>query len=127
MIKAHKQQPIYKIDSIIREHGHEILHLPPYHCELNPIEFIWSQIKGHVERQNNAFKLKPVVKLVEDAIAQISTFDWKRACEHTAKIEEEYIKKNDGIRPRQPPVQVNVNDTSTSSESESSSSSSNSD
>ena len=126
MIKAHKPQPIYKIDSIIREHGHEILHLPPYHCELNPIELIWSQIKGYVARQNNAFKLKPVVKLVENAIAQISTFDWKRACEHTAKIEEEY-KTNDGIRPRQQPVQVNVNDTSTSSESESSSSTSDSD
>ena len=69
------------------------------------------------------FMLKLVVKLVEDAIAQISTFDWRRACEHTAKIEEEY-KKNDGIPPRQPPVQVNVNDTNTSSESESSSSSS---
>ena len=70
------------------------------------------------------FMIKLVVKLVEDAIAQISTFDWRRACEHTAKIEEEYIKKNDGIPPRQPPVQVNVNDTTTSSESESSSSSS---
>ena len=45
---------------------------------------------------------------------------------HIAKIEEEY-KKNDGIRHRQPPVQVNVNDTSTSSESESSTSSSDSD
>ena len=102
------------------------MRLPPYHCELNPIELIWSQIKGYVVRQNNVFKLKSVVNLDEDAIVQISTFDWKRACEHTAKIEEEY-KKNDGIRPRQPHVQVNVNDTSTSSESESSSSSSDSD
>ena len=126
LIKAHKPQPIYKIDCIIREHGHEILRLPPYHCELNPIELIWSQIKGYVARQKYVLKLKPVVKLVEDAIAQISTFDWKRACEHTAKIEEEY-KKNDGIRPPHPPVQVNVNDTSTSSESESSSSNSDSD
>ena len=119
-------EPIYKIDCSIREHGQEILRLPPYHCELNPIELIWSQIKGYVARQNNAFKLKPVVELVEDAIAQISTFNWKKACEHTAKIEEEY-QKNDGIRPRQPSVQVNVNDTSTSSESESSSTSYDSD
>ena len=105
LIKAHKPQPIYKIDSIIREHGHEILRLLPYHCELNPIELIWSQINGYVARQNNFFMLKSVVKLVEDAIAQISTFDWRRACDHTAKIEEEY-KKNDGIRPRQPPVHI---------------------
>ena len=38
LIKAHIPQPIYKIDSIIREHGQEILRLPPYQCELNPKE-----------------------------------------------------------------------------------------
>ena len=33
-------QPRYKVDEIIRAHGHEVLRLPPYHCELNAIERI---------------------------------------------------------------------------------------
>ena len=28
--------------------GHEVVQLPVAHCELNPIEMIWSQVKGHV-------------------------------------------------------------------------------
>jgi len=30
----------YVIDKIARNNGHEILRLPPYHCDLNPIELV---------------------------------------------------------------------------------------
>lgn len=29
---------VYRIDDIAAQHGHEVLGLPPYHCEFNPIE-----------------------------------------------------------------------------------------
>jgi len=29
--------------------GHEAVWLPVAHCELNPIEISWSQVKGHVK------------------------------------------------------------------------------
>ena len=35
----------YKIDGIFAEHNHNILRLPPYHPELNPIELIWATVK----------------------------------------------------------------------------------
>ena len=31
------EEPRYKVDDIIKEAGHEVLRLPPYHCDLNPI------------------------------------------------------------------------------------------
>ena len=34
------EEPRFKIDDLIREYGHEPLRLPPYHCDLNPIERI---------------------------------------------------------------------------------------
>merc|ERR1711974_241976 len=34
------QEPKYKVDDLIRSYGHDVLRLPPYHCELNPIERI---------------------------------------------------------------------------------------
>ena len=32
----------YVIDRLAHDSGHEILRLPPYHCELNPIELLWA-------------------------------------------------------------------------------------
>ena len=43
------QQPAcntYEIDNIAREHGHRVFWLPHYHCRYNPIELIWSRVKG---------------------------------------------------------------------------------
>ena len=34
----------YKVDEMAREAGHDVLRLPPYHCEFNPIELVWSQV-----------------------------------------------------------------------------------
>ena len=38
IIKSKKQLPVYKVDEFLKRKGHEILRLPPYHCEFNPIE-----------------------------------------------------------------------------------------
>ena len=40
-----KNYEMYKIDTLAAQHGHTILRLPPYHCELNPIENVCSQVK----------------------------------------------------------------------------------
>jgi transposase len=37
--------PAYKIDKILGEHGHEVVRLPPYSPEFNPIEKIWGLLK----------------------------------------------------------------------------------
>ena len=35
--------------------GHEVVRLPVAHCELNPIEMAWSQVKGHVKDNNRKY------------------------------------------------------------------------
>ena len=45
LAKAHKPPPKYVIDNLTKERGHEILRLPHYHPDLNPIELIWSHAK----------------------------------------------------------------------------------
>lgn len=49
ILKQHKHQYVkYSLDTIMEAHGHKVLRLPPYHPDFNPIENIWSPVKGHV-------------------------------------------------------------------------------
>ena len=50
---------VYVIYEIAKAAGHEVVHLPTYHCELNPIEMAWAQVKGYIKVHNTTFTLKP--------------------------------------------------------------------
>ncbi|CAC5395126.1 unnamed protein product [Mytilus coruscus] len=41
IIKSETIDPVYKVDEFLKKKGHEVLRLPPDHCEFNPIELIW--------------------------------------------------------------------------------------
>ena len=71
------------------KYGHTILRLPPYHCELNPIEMIWSQIKGHVARENRTFKVNDVKELLIQGIQNVSAENWKNCINHVTTKERE--------------------------------------
>lgn len=80
----------YVIDEYVNEHNKVILRLPPYHCELNPIELAWSVVKKHVRMNNTTFKLDDVHKLLRDGINQCTPVMWKNFIEHTKKGEEKF-------------------------------------
>ena len=67
-----------------------MLYTPPHHCDLQPIEMVWSQIKGEVGRQYDLSTTTAIVKQ-----------RWKAAFEHlnadtTGRIENLYahVRKN---------------------------------
>jgi transposase len=47
IIKLKKPEPVYKTDEFLRGKGHDALRLPPYHCEFNPIEMVWGDVKDY--------------------------------------------------------------------------------
>ena len=59
-IEQKKTPVVYKTDKIANLHGHEVLRTLVRHCELNPIELIWAQVKGFVAKNNTTFRLKDV-------------------------------------------------------------------
>jgi hypothetical protein len=75
-------------------HGHEVLRTPVRHCELNPIELIWAQVKGFVAENNTTFRLKDVKELVYGGFGRITKEVWAKAEDHVLKIEKEYGKEN---------------------------------
>ncbi|RZB40170.1 DDE 3 domain containing protein, partial [Asbolus verrucosus] len=45
LARANRQDNQYRIDEMTEQAEHKVLRLPPYYCQLNPIELIWSQTK----------------------------------------------------------------------------------
>ena len=43
---------VYKTDVVAEAVGHCVLRLSIAHCELNPIELIWAQVKGYAAKNN---------------------------------------------------------------------------
>lgn len=87
----------YELDDIAAEMGHEVVRLPPYHCQYNPIELIWAQIKGEVATKNNTFKINDVKKLLEEAIKKVTVDDWQKCVRHAENLQEaDFIKE--GLR-----------------------------
>ena len=96
LVKQHRPTPTFVVNKIAEEQGFLVLRLPVGHCELNPIELIWAQIKGEVATRNTTFHLKDVQWLTDEAIRHLTVENWRKACHHVWKVEEEYWK-SDGI------------------------------
>ncbi|XP_060843069.1 uncharacterized protein LOC132923230 [Rhopalosiphum padi] len=109
----------YKLDELTYQIGHEVVRLPPYHCQYNPIELIWAQVKGRVAEKNSTFKIADVETIVHEEIDAVTPEDWAKCGEHCVKIQEEDFAKA-GLRDEilEPIILTIYPDESSSSEDE---------
>ncbi|XP_033228885.1 uncharacterized protein LOC117180496 [Belonocnema kinseyi] len=77
----------FVIDEIAKQSDKIILRLPPYHCDLNPIEMAWSLIKECVKTHSTTSKLPDVEKLLHEGIDHATPEHWKNFVRHV--VEEE--------------------------------------
>ncbi|XP_050056134.1 uncharacterized protein LOC126549801 [Aphis gossypii] len=82
----------YVIDELAKNSGYTVLRLPPYHCELNPIELAWSSVKNHVRMNNTTYKLPDVKKLLIEGIDRVDAQMWKNFISHTKKEEVKFYE-----------------------------------
>ena len=73
------------IDNIAKKYEHEVIQLPPYHCDLNAIELIWADEKNYVARENRGMTLKSVEALFRERRSQITAEKCKKCIEHIKK------------------------------------------
>ncbi|RVE40529.1 hypothetical protein evm_014822 [Chilo suppressalis] len=88
IVKQQNHTEKYAVDEIA-EKGIRLLRPPPYHCELNPIELVWAQVKGHVANNNKTYKMQEVKTLFQEGIIKVTPTKWSDCVSHT--IKEIYI------------------------------------
>lgn len=108
----------FVIEEIAKSAGHEILRLPPYHCELNPIEEVWSQVKRYVAQENSTFKIQDVQKLMAEGISKVTPEQWKNYTADIIKIEQQFWETDCLIDKIHDRVVINLEEDSDNSTSE---------
>lgn len=117
LILQNKQRFIeYKIDTLLREHGHSVLRLPPYHPDFNPIENIWAMIKGYVAKKNVSMNMDTIMRLAKEKVDTISVEVWKNVCDHAIKEETKFRGHDAALDDITERFIINTNDTSDESE-----------
>jgi hypothetical protein len=92
MLKKHLIGTVYSIRPTydkyrIDEMGHTVVRLPPYHCELKPIEIAWAQIKHHIQMNNTSFKIKYMEQLFQQGFESVTADRWTDCVEHVTRVE----------------------------------------
>lgn len=98
LIKASNISPKYAVDEMAKAAGHEVVRLPPYHCELNPIELVWSQVKRYVKQNNQLFTLAAVKDLTYEGFDKVGPAEWKKLVEHVQREFEDKYWHDDGLQ-----------------------------
>ncbi|CAK1583270.1 unnamed protein product [Parnassius mnemosyne] len=99
LVQLHKPtEKSFKIDEFIRSQGHIVVRLPPYMCDLNPIELAWAKVKRIVRHHNvtSDFSLKRLKEVTELALSQVTEEDWRGFDDHVIILEENYWQR-DGL------------------------------
>lgn len=117
--KVNTPSIVYRIDTLAATHGHEVLRVPPYHCEFNPIELVWSQVKGYIAARNTGFTLAEVEKLLPEALASVRQEKWQNCCAHVEQVEAEAWERDMIVDSEIEPLVFSICDSCNSSSDES--------
>ncbi|XP_063232129.1 uncharacterized protein LOC134536307 [Bacillus rossius redtenbacheri] len=109
IVKCQRPSPKYRVDDILQRHGHEVVRLPPYHRNLNAIEYIWNIVKSRVSDKNVSQKADHIQMLTEEAINSICENDWTAAVSHVKREEEEYWKNDHCIEEEMEKFIIRIN------------------
>lgn len=82
------------MDELFKKHGHTVIRLPPYHCELNSIELIWSSVKHKIAMANVTQSSVQMDHLIRTAFSQVGPSEWEKHCNNVDHVAEEMWNKD---------------------------------
>ncbi len=102
---------LFALEEEANRQGHHVLWLPPKHCDLNPIELIWADIKHYVAVHNKTYRMADVFELTKEGFQKVTAETWRKACEHVEKIEKLWWKA-ENLQPAMEPIVINLGEMS---------------
>lgn len=84
----------YELDELALKMGHEVIRLPPYHCQYNPIELIWAQVKNQVATKNTTFKMVDIEQLTHQALDSVTQRNWEKCVKHIESVQDKDYDKD---------------------------------
>jgi transposase len=81
--------PIYALDELATEQGHEILRTPPYHPELQPIDTCWAVVKNQIARKSK-FTMTHLLAQLADAFASVTEETCSGLIKKVRQVEDKY-------------------------------------
>ncbi|XP_046621295.1 uncharacterized protein LOC124305682 isoform X2 [Neodiprion virginianus] len=85
----------YAIEELANKANKTVLRLPPYHCELNPIEMAWSMMKVYVKTVDTSVIFKDMKAFLEHGVAQITAQHWNNFVKHAINEENKLWEIDD--------------------------------
>jgi transposase len=95
--ESHKIQTKFVIEQLAEESHRDIkvLWLPVAHCEFNPIELVWSNVKRYVAKHNK-FGGPDVINVVHEALSKVTPDLWSAFCGRAIQFEN-IMRERDGL------------------------------
>ncbi|XP_072384573.1 uncharacterized protein [Diabrotica undecimpunctata] len=114
IVKEHKKRyDQYIVDEMAKRQNKIVLRLPPYHCELNPIELVWADIKNFVAAKNTTYKFPDLKNLFNEAVANITPQKLQKCVQHVVlKVEPKMWELDNIIEVQQESIIINLDDDS---------------
>ena len=90
--------PEYVVDELASQAGHEVVRLPVAHCELNPIEMAWAQVKHYNKTHTTQFTLTEMERLTHEAFQVVTPERWSSLVAHVEVKVEDHYWASDGLQ-----------------------------
>ncbi|XP_072403344.1 uncharacterized protein [Diabrotica undecimpunctata] len=93
IVKKHLPEKIFKLDRLALQYGHQVLRLPPYHCQFNPIENVWSDCKRYYDANITTAGVTneaTVLNIWKQSLQQVTPEKWRNYVKHAEKLINEY-------------------------------------
>ncbi|XP_050505383.1 uncharacterized protein LOC126883762 [Diabrotica virgifera virgifera] len=97
LTKEHAKPKIFVVDQVIESYGHQVLRLPPYHCQFNPIKYICGTAKQYYYNHigPNGYTDEAVWETWREALSIATPEVWRNCISKFEKlIEDWWIREN---------------------------------
>ncbi|XP_072398916.1 uncharacterized protein [Diabrotica undecimpunctata] len=93
IVKKHLPDKVFKLDRLALQYGHRVLRLPPYHCQFNPIENVWSDCKRYYDANITSAGVTneaTVLNVWKKSLQQVTPEKWRKYVRHAESLINEY-------------------------------------